>query len=55
MTFDGITIAYYAAICGALAALAPRLNTLVRRLVLGAAVGMIAATLAPNIRAALGM
>ncbi|WP_375569514.1 hypothetical protein ABWH92_14495 [Ahrensia marina] len=55
MSFDGIAIAYYAAICGALAALAPRFNTLMRRLALGAAVGVIAATLAPNIRAALGL
>jgi hypothetical protein len=55
LTFDGVTVAYYAAICGALAALAPRMHTLTRRLVLGAAVGIIAATLAPNIRATLGI
>jgi hypothetical protein len=55
LTFDGITAAYYAAVCGALAALAPRMNTLLRRLVMGAAVGIIAATVAPNVRAALGL
>ena len=55
MTFDGVTIAYYAAICGALAALAPRLRSMVRRVILGAAVGVIAASLAPNMRSALGM
>ena len=55
MTFDGVTIAYYAVICGALAALVPQVSGAIRRIVLGAAIGVVAATLAPNLRAAFGL
>ena len=55
MTFDSVTIAYYAAICGALAALAPRLRSVLQRVILGAAVGVIAASLSPTMRSALGL
>ncbi|MEM1284163.1 MAG: hypothetical protein ACFB01_05370 [Cohaesibacteraceae bacterium] len=54
MTFDGITIAYYAAICGILAAFAPRVRTMMQRLIVGAGIGIVAATLFPTLRAAVG-
>ncbi|MBV6657911.1 MAG: hypothetical protein KI785_09100 [Devosiaceae bacterium] len=54
MTFDTTTIAYYAAICGALAALAPRMRAPGMRVIVGALVGVAAATLFPALRSALG-
>jgi hypothetical protein len=54
MSFDIASIAWYAAICGALAALAPTLRTLVTRIVLGGAVGIAAASLLPAVRAMMG-
>ncbi|MFN3225517.1 MAG: hypothetical protein ACE360_04635 [Hyphomicrobiales bacterium] len=54
LTFDAGAMAWYAAICGALAALAPSLRTPVRRIALGAAVGIIAASVLPATRALLG-
>ena len=55
MTFDGITIAYYAVVCGALAVLAPRVRSGLQRIILGAGVGVIAATLFPTLRGMTGM
>ncbi|MEM1289733.1 MAG: hypothetical protein AAGH60_15390 [Pseudomonadota bacterium] len=55
MAFDPTTIAYYAVICGALSALAPSLRTHIRRIVLGAAVGVLAATVFPSIRGTIGV
>ncbi len=55
MTFDGITIAYYAAICGALASIAPRVRSGMGRIATGAAVGILAATLLPAVRASVGL
>ena len=54
MSFDVGSMAWYAAICGALAALAPALRTPIRRIVLGAAVGIIAASALPATRALFG-
>ena len=51
---DVLTLAFYATICGALSALSPRLRTPARRLVVGAAVGVLAAAALPHIRAVLG-
>lgn len=53
--FDPTTIVWYAAICGALAALAPSLGNRNRRIVVGAIVGIVAATLLPGIRGAFGL
>ena len=55
MIFDPTTIAYYAVICGALSALAPSLRTPARRIMLGAAVGVVAATVFPALRSAIGL
>jgi hypothetical protein len=54
VTFDLGALAWYAAICGALAALAPALRTPLRRIALGAAVGIVAASVLPGFRALLG-
>lgn len=54
MTFDLGSMAWYAAICGALAALAPTLRTPVRRILVGAIVGIIAATVLPTLRIVMG-
>lgn len=54
MTFDLGSMAWYAAICGALAALAPTLRTPARRIFLGGAVGIIAASALPATRALFG-
>ncbi|WP_306050648.1 hypothetical protein [Oceaniradius stylonematis] len=53
--FDPTTIVWYAAICGALAALAPSLGTRNRRILVGAVVGIVAASLLPPVHAALGL
>jgi hypothetical protein len=52
---DPVTATYYAAICAALSAGAPRVPTLPVRLALGAVVGLVAAALLPGLRAALGV
>lgn len=52
---DPVTATYYAAICAALSAGAPRVPTLPVRLVLGALVGLGAAALLPILRGALGI
>lgn len=54
MIFDFGAMAWYAAICGALAALAPTLRTLVTRIILGGAVGVVAASVLPAVRAMMG-
>ncbi|MER0237800.1 hypothetical protein [Fulvimarina sp. MAC8] len=52
---DGTVIVWYAAICGILGAVAPRLGGTVLRLAVGALVGGAAATLLPVARASLGL
>ncbi|WP_233417014.1 hypothetical protein [Halovulum marinum] len=49
---DPLTLVYYAAVCGALGAYAPRMGGLVVRLGIGAIVGLVAATALPLVRAA---
>ena len=44
---DPITLGFYAVVCGLLSAAAPRVPKLPIRLALGAAVGLIAATVLP--------
>jgi len=48
---DPIAIAFYALVCGALGALAPRLPRLPVRLAIGAAVGVVAASVLPLLKA----
>ncbi|MEM1289640.1 MAG: hypothetical protein AAGH60_14920 [Pseudomonadota bacterium] len=55
MTFDASAMVWYGAICGALAALAPVLRTPLRRIVLGALVGIVAASLFPLARTVFGL
>ena len=52
---DPITMTYYAAVCAALSAGAPRVPALPLRLALGAIVGLIAAAVLPRLRGALGL
>lgn len=52
---DTTSIAWYAAICGALAAFAPQLGSRLRRIVFGAAVGILAASLLPAVRGWFGL
>ena len=47
---DPVSLAYYALICGALAVVAPALNTIFKRLALGIAIGLIAAASLPALR-----
>lgn len=51
---DPGAIAWYAAICGALAALAPTLGGRNRRILVGAIVGILAATILPALKAMMG-
>ncbi|WP_349364707.1 MAG: hypothetical protein ABL307_05480 [Roseitalea porphyridii] len=53
--FDATAIVWYGAICGALAALAPSLGGRNRRVLVGVIVGIVAATLLPGVRGALGL
>lgn len=52
---DPITMTYYAAICAALGAAAPRIPALPVRLAVGAGVGLVAAAVLPGLRAAVGL
>ena len=52
---DVTAIAWYAAICGALAALAPTLGGVSRRIIVGAIVGILAATVLPFLRTMMGL
>lgn len=54
MTFDTTTIIWYGAICGGLAALAPALGNRNRRMIVGAIVGILAATILPFLRGLMG-
>ncbi|WP_227258013.1 hypothetical protein [Kangsaoukella pontilimi] len=51
---DPISLTFYAVICGILSLFAPSLGGRVPRLAIGAVVGIIAATVLPVIRAAVG-
>ena len=51
---DMTAIAWYAAICGALAALAPTLGGASRRIIVGAIIGILAATVLPWFRSMMG-
>lgn len=51
---DLTTIAWYAAICGALSALAPVFGGRTTRIIVGAAVGIIAASLFPLAKTMMG-
>lgn len=50
---DVVTLAYYAAICGALSVAAPYMGNRLVRLALGVLVGLIAAAVLPMARAAM--
>ncbi|NYS26259.1 hypothetical protein HUK65_14815 [Rhodobacteraceae bacterium 2376] len=52
---DFLVIAYYAAVCSALAGISPRVPGRVMRYLVGAMVGGISAIMLPTIRAALGI
>ncbi len=52
---DPITITYYAAVCAALSAGAPRVPALPVRLALGAVVGLVAAAALPWLRGVAGL
>lgn len=54
MSFDATAIVWYAAVCGALSALAPGFGGRIARLAIGAIVGVIAASVLPLIRSMMG-
>ncbi|MEM9795198.1 MAG: hypothetical protein AAF919_01845 [Pseudomonadota bacterium] len=55
MTYiDPVAMIFYAVVCALLAAYAPRETGRVTRLVLGAAVGLVAAVALPSVRGTLG-
>jgi len=51
---DLFNIVYYGLICGLLGAFAPKLGKRNVRFVIGIAIGVIAATLLPEVRSAIG-
>jgi len=51
---DSTAIVWYAAICGALAALAPSVGGRTTRIVVGAIVGIAAATILPLLKSMMG-
>lgn len=51
---DIITVSYYAIVCGVLGMAGPKLGGTVVRLIIGAVVGVIAATLLPAVRLIVG-
>ena len=55
MAFDATAIAWYAAICGTLSALAPNFGGRVARIAIGGVVGILAATLLPLARGIFGL
>jgi hypothetical protein len=52
---DPVTMTYYAAVCAALSLGAGRLRSALLRILSGVIVGLIAAALLPDVRAALGV
>ena len=52
---DPITLGFYAIVCASLSVVAPRFARLPVRLGIGAAVGLVAASLLPVLRGALGI
>jgi len=52
---DMFPVAFYAALCGLVGLVAPRFHRWPARLVFGAALGMVAATAMPHIRAFAGL
>jgi hypothetical protein len=55
MNLDATAIAWYAVICGSLSALAPDFGGRGLRIVIGGIVGIVAATVLPVLRQALGL
>ena len=51
---DPISLGFYAAVCGTLGAAAPWLGSIWVRIGIGAAVGLVAATVLPLLREAMG-
>ncbi len=54
MPFDFSAVAWYAAICGLLSALAPSLGGTALRLAIGAGVGVVAAPVLPELKGMMG-
>jgi hypothetical protein len=52
---DPVSLTYYAIVCGCLAVASPRLNPLAVRVIVGVAVGLLAAVLLPVLRRATGL
>lgn len=52
---DIITVSYYAFVCGVLGLAGPRLGKPPVRLIIGAIVGVLAASLLPSVRGMLGL
>ncbi|MCB1335054.1 MAG: hypothetical protein KDK26_15735 [Roseivivax sp.] len=52
---DPVSLAFYAIVCGLLSLAGPMLGSAVRRLILGAIVGVVAAAALPTIRAIWGL
>ncbi len=52
---DPVTLTFYAIVCGALGVIAPGLGSLATRLIVGGAVGIVAAALLPIIRSQIGV
>jgi phage shock protein PspC (stress-responsive transcriptional regulator) len=53
--FDPVAILFYAGVCAGLAAFAPASTGRGKRLAIGAAVGLIAALILPNLRQMIGI
>ena len=51
---DPFSLAFYAAVCGALSVVAPKLGSFLPRLAIGAVVGLLAAMLLPLVRGLIG-
>ena len=51
---DPISLTFYAAVCSALTVVAPRLEGIAPRLIVGAIVGVLAAIMLPMLRLAIG-
>ncbi|MBO6639896.1 MAG: hypothetical protein JJ920_18800 [Roseitalea sp.] len=55
MSFDPVTITYYAVVCGGLGAFVASFSDRLQRIIVGALVGIFAAFVLPYVRAALGI
>lgn len=52
---DPVTLGFYALVCGVLSVLSPGLGPMGTRLIIGAVVGVLAATMLPMVRGSLGL